>query len=274
MIRTALVQLTSGDDPAANLSVTEGFIREAAAQGATLICTPEVTNCVSLSRAHQIDVLNGESDDPTLARLRDVAAELSVTLHLGSLALKTDDADGRFANRGFLIAPDGRITARYDKIHMFDVAVDGGYRESKGYRPGTKAVVATAAGAKVGLSICYDMRFPALARALAQSGADVLTYPSAFTVPTGRAHWEVLLRARAIETGCWVLAPAQCGTHAGSGRQTWGHSLAVSPWGEVVVDGGVEPDVQVFDMDLSAVAKARNSVPALANERGFDITKA
>ncbi|WP_108781471.1 carbon-nitrogen hydrolase family protein [Pontivivens insulae] len=271
-MRAALVQLTSSDDPLANLPITEGFIRDAANQGATLIATPEVTNCVSMSRARQMDVLRHEADDPTLARLREVASELAVTLHIGSLALKTDDPDGRFANRGFVIAPDGSVQACYDKIHMFDVDVDGGYRESKGYRPGSAAIVTEASGAQLGLSICYDMRFPTLARGLARAGAQILTYPSAFTVPTGRAHWDVLLRARAIETGCWVLAPAQCGTHPGSGRETWGHSLAVSPWGEVAADGGTEPGVSLVDIDLEAVVRARNSIPALANERGFDIT--
>ncbi|QPH56137.1 carbon-nitrogen hydrolase family protein [Pontivivens ytuae] len=269
-MRAALVQLTSSDDPAANLPITEAFVRQAAAGGATLIATPEVTNCVSLSRKRQEEMLRTEADDPTLARLREVAAELDITLLIGSLAVKNDN-ESRFSNRSILIGPDGAIRATYDKIHMFDAAVDAEntYRESKGYRPGEAAVTVEAAGATLGMTVCYDMRFPPLYTQLAEAGAQILTVPSAFTVPTGRAHWEVLLRARAIETGCFVLAPAQCGTHGGSGRKTWGHSLAISPWGEVLADGGEAPGVTFVDLDLDAVAKARRAIPALANRRAF-----
>ncbi|WP_184008397.1 nitrilase-related carbon-nitrogen hydrolase [Rubricella aquisinus] len=271
-MRAALIQLCASDDPVANLAVTEGYVREAAAEGATLIATPEVTNCVSSSRAHQEAVFHHEEDDPTLARLRDVAAELGVTLLIGSLGLRTRDADGRFANRSFLIAPDGSITARYDKLHMFDVDVDGDnvFRESAGYRPGDRAVMAKGAGAQIGMTICYDLRFPTLHAQLARAGAEIITVPAAFTVPTGRAHWEVLLRARAIETGCFVLAPAQCGTHhttRGAARASWGHSLAISPWGEVLADGGEAPGVTHAILDLEQVAAARARIPNLQNGR-------
>jgi predicted amidohydrolase len=273
-MRAALVQMCSSDVPAENLSQAERLIREAAAGGAALVLTPEVTNIMSASRARQEAVLETEERDPTLARLRAVAAETGVWLLIGSLALKTDDPDGRFANRSFLIAPDGSVTARYDKIHMFDVDLDGGesYRESAGFRPGERAVVAEAAGATLGLSVCYDLRFAYLYRALAQAGAQILTVPAAFTVPTGQAHWHVLLRARAIETGCFVLAPAQTGTHptgAGAVRRTYGHSLAVAPWGEVLADGGEEPGVTLVDLDLGAIERARTRVPALRHDRAF-----
>lgn len=272
MMHAALIQLNASDDPVANLGVTEGFIRQAAADGATFIVTPEVTNCVSSSRSHQRAVLQSEDEDQTLAALCQLAAELHVSILIGSLALKTDDPDGRFANRSFMIEPDGGIAARYDKLHMFDVDVDGAntFRESEGYRPGARAVMADAAGAKVGMSICYDVRFPSLYAQLARAGAEVITVPSAFTVPTGRAHWHVLLRARAIETGCFILAPAQCGAHpnsTGRARASWGHSLAVSPWGAVLADGGDAPGVTHVTLDLAEVAAARARIPSLRNGR-------
>ena len=277
-MRAALVQLCSSDDPAANLPVTERLVREAAGAGARLVLTPEVTNAVSTSRARQHEVLRREEDDPTLARLREVAAETGVWLSIGSLALKSDDPQGRFVNRQFLVAPTGAIVARYDKIHMFDVELGGDerYRESSGYRPGQRAVVADLDGAadavRFGLTTCYDMRFPALYRALAEAGAQVLTVPSAFTVQTGPAHWEVLLRARAIETGSFVLAAAQWGTHAataGRVRETYGHSLAVDPWGRVLADAGEGVGVTTVDLDLSMVEDARRRIPSLANARPF-----
>ncbi len=273
-MRAALVQLCSGDDPVANLPVTERLIREAAAGGASFVATPEVTNIVSSSRARQEAVLAPEPEDPTLARLREVAAELGLWLLIGSLALRTGDADGRFANRSFLIGPDGAIVARYDKIHMFDVELAGGetYRESAGFRPGGQAVVADGP-ARIGLSICYDMRFARLYRDLAQAGAEILTVPAAFTVPTGQAHWHTLLRARAIETGCFVLAPAQTGAHPateGKPRRTYGHSLAVAPWGEVLADAGEDVGVTLVDLDLAAVARARGMVPSLGHDRAYE----
>ena len=273
-MRAGLVQLNASDDPAANLPETERLVREAAAGGADLVLTPEVTNIVSASRTRQSEVLRPEAEDPTLARLSELARELGIWLLVGSLALNPRDADGRFVNRSILIDPSGGVTARYDKIHMFDVALGGdeAYHESKGYRPGEAAVLAETPLARIGMTICYDMRFPALYRALAEAGAQILTAPSAFTVPTGRAHWEVLLRARAIETGCFVLAPAQWGTHAatrGRVRETYGHSLAIDPWGRVLGDAGEGTGVMLVDLDLSAVDDAREKIPAIHNARDF-----
>jgi len=274
-MRTALLQLTSSDDPAQNLASVQSLLHEAAAAGAGFALTPEVTNCVSTSRAHQIDVLRAEADDTTLAGLRDTAAKLGIWLLIGSLAVKSDPPEDRFANRSFLIGPDGDICARYDKIHMFDVDVSETetYRESSGYAPGSSAVVAQTPFGALGLSICYDIRFPYLYRALAQAGAQILTVPSAFSSVTGAAHWEALLRARAIETGAWVLAPAQTGTHptsTGKSRATYGHSMAVSPWGEVIADSGSQPGLTFVDLDLDAVAKARARIPSLTHTRKFE----
>ena len=275
-MKAALIQLTGGDDPVANLAATRARVCEAKAEGARLICTPEVTNCVSLDRAHQSRVLHGQDDDPTLAAMRDEAARLGVWIALGSLALRTDADDGRFANRSFLLSPDGEIAAWYDKIHMFDVTVSEteSYRESAGYRPGERLVTARVDGLTLGLSVCYDLRFPALYRALAQAGAQVLLVPSAFSPVTGAAHWEVLLRARAIETGCYVLAAAQTGTHpsrSGRSRETWGHSLAIGPWGDVLADVGTSPGVTYVDLDPAAVAEARGRVPSLSHDRTFAV---
>jgi len=274
-MRAGLIQLSVTDDPAANLPVSLDLVRQAAAGGAEFILTPEITNCLSSDRAHQRTVLRHEASDPTLAALCAEAARLRVWLLIGSLGLLTDDADGRFANRSFLIAPDGTIGAHYDKIHMFDVNVSATeqYRESSGYRPGARAVVADTPFGRIGMTICYDLRFPGLFRALAQAGATILTVPAAFNDTTGAAHWESLLRARAIENGCFVLAPAQCGrhaTHEGRARRTHGHSLAVGPWGEVLADGGDEIGVTLVDLDLDAPARARARVPSLSHDRAFE----
>ncbi|AOZ68151.1 amidohydrolase [Rhodobacter xanthinilyticus] len=274
-MKAALVQLSVSDDPAANLPVTVGFVREAAAAGAGIVLTPECTNMLSSDRALQQALLRPEEADETLAALRAEAAAARVWLLIGSLGIKTGDADGRFANRSFLIAPDGAIAARYDKIHMFDVDVSPTerYRESEGYRPGTRAVVADAGFARLGMAICYDLRFPQLFRRLSHGGAEILTLPAAFNDTTGAAHWESLIRARAIENTCFVLAPAQCGTHAAHGgkpRKTWGHSLAVAPWGEVLADGGTEPGVTLVDLDLARVAQARARVPSITHDRAFE----
>jgi len=274
-MRAGLVQMTSSDRPEENCAQARDLIRQAVAGGAGFVLTPEVTNCVSSDRDHQNAVLRHERDDATLTALRDEAAQAGIWLLIGSLALKTHDEDGRFANRSFLIGPDGGIVARYDKIHMFDVTISEteSYRESAGYRPGSRAVVAETPFATLGLSVCYDVRFPYLYRRLAQAGAQVLTVPAAFNDTTGAAHWEVLLRARAIETGCWVLAPAQTGFHpasAGKPRRTHGHSLAVAPWGEVVADGGTDPGVTYADIDLAKVARARGSVPSLTHDRDVE----
>ena len=275
-LRAGLVQLSSSDDPEANLVATEALVREAAAGGARLVLTPEVTNMVSFSRARQRAAFRREGEDPTLARLSAVAAEFDIWLLIGSLGLiAEDDPGGRFVNRSLLVGPDGAVRARYDKIHMFDVDIGEGesYRESDGYRPGDRAVLAPSPWGGIGMTVCYDVRFPALHRALAEAGATILTVPAAFTVPTGRAHWELLLRARAVETGCFVLAPAQCGENRAAegerARSTWGHSLAVAPWGEVLADGGAAPGVTLVDLDLAQVAEARRRVPALANARPF-----
>lgn len=270
-MRAGLVQLNVTDDPAANLPETRALVRQAAMGGAGFVLTPEVTNCLSSDRARQKAVLRHEDADETLAALRADAAELGIWLLIGSLGLLTDDADGRFANRSFLIGPDGTIAARYDKIHMFDVNVSEieSYRESAGYRPGDRAVVAQTPFGGVGMTVCYDVRFPYLHRALAKAGAEILTVPAAFSAVTGAAHWEVLLRARAIETGCYVLAPAQTGVHAG-GRKTYGHTLAVAPWGEVLVDAGVEPGVSFVEIDRAQVARARARVPSLTHDRPFE----
>ena len=267
-MKVALLQMTSGDDPSANLAVTRKMMRAAATEGATFLCTPEVTNCVSASRRHQMDVLQHEVDDLTLAGLRAEAKALGVWLSIGSLALKTDG--DRFANRSFLIKPNGDIAARYDKIHMFDVQLSETevYHESKGYRPGDAAVVVDTDFGRVGLTICYDVRFPHLYRDLAKAGADIILVPAAFSQATGPAHWDVLLRARAIETGCFILAAAQTQDHSPK-RASHGHSLAVSPWGMLLSDAGVDPGVTVIDFDLAEVAQARQRIPALTHDRDY-----
>ena len=274
-MRAALVQLTSGDDPEENLSATIGWLRQAALGGADLILTPEVTNCVSTSRETQRAVLQFEEDDKTLSAIRLEAKRLKKWILIGSLALKTTDADGRFANRSFMIDPNGEIRARYDKIHMFDVDVSETetYRESAGFRPGSQAIACETPLGIVGMTICYDLRFPALHRSLAEAGAQILTIPAAFSPVTGEAHWDVLLRARAIETGCFVLAPAQTGSHAqtsGKERKTYGHSMAISPWGEIILDAGTDESVTFVDIDINDVAKARQRIPSLKHARAYE----
>lgn len=274
MTRLGLIQMCAGDDPAQNAQTAAAMVNEAADQGAKFVLTPEVTNCLSSSRTHQRAVLTSEDQDITLSTLRDTAAKRGVWVLIGSLGLSTGDADGRFANRSFLITPTGDIAARYDKIHMFDVDIGDGesFRESDGYRPGDQAVVAQTDFAPVGMSICYDVRFPYLYRDLAQAGAQILTVPAAFHPVTGAAHWHVLLRARAIETGCFVVAPAQTGTHPttrGKPRQSYGHSLVVAPWGDILADGGTDAGIVFADIDLKQVAEARKRVPSLTHDREF-----
>ncbi|WP_163847993.1 carbon-nitrogen hydrolase family protein [Pseudooceanicola aestuarii] len=271
-MKAALLQITSSDLPEENLAMLRDRVAEAAGRGAGFVLTPEVSNCVSASRSHQQAVLTGEAEDLTLSGLRAQAAKLGIWVLIGSLGLKTGDADGRFANRSFLVAPDGSIAAWYDKVHMFDVQVSETetYRESAGYRPGARAVVAPTSFGTIGMTVCYDVRFPYLHRMLAQAGATILTVPAAFSPVTGAAHWEPLLRARAIETGCYVLAPAQCGTHAatrGKQRKTHGHSMVVAPWGEVLLDMGTEPGIGYVDLDPAAVDGARARVPSLTHDR-------
>jgi len=274
-MRLCMVQMTASDDPAANLADVTDAVAAAAAGGAELVLTPEVTNCVSLSRAHQQAVLCHESDDPTLAGLRAAAAAHGVWLLIGSLALKTGDPDGRLANRSFLVDPAGAIVARYDKLHMFDVDLSAteSFRESRGYRPGERAVLAPTPFGPLGMTICYDLRFPALYRDLAQAGARILTVPSAFSAETGPAHWETLLRARAIECAAYVLAPAQTGVHpasAGKRRRTWGHSLAVDPWGQVIADGGDAPGLVFADIDPDSADDIRRRLPSLYHDTAFE----
>ena len=273
-MKAALLQLNSSDDPKKNLDATLALVDGALAQGAELILTPEVTNCVSANRRHQADVLQLEQDDITLAALRSVACNAKVWIVIGSLALKTNDPDGRFANRSFVIDPDGNIKARYDKIHMFDVSISGSesYRESAGYRPGNQAVICQTDVGMIGLTICYDLRFPHLYRDLAYSGAQIISVPSAFSVTTGHAHWEALLRARAIETGCYVLAPAQHGEHCcknGRPRTTYGHTLAVAPWGELLTLLAEGTGFCMVDINLGDVDRARLRVPSLFKQQRY-----
>lgn len=274
-MRVGLVQLTVTDDPVGNLPQTLALVRTAAAGGAGFVLTPECTNALSSNGGHQQDILHPEDSDPTLAALRAEAARAGIWLLIGSLGLKTRDDGGRFANRSLLIDPTGAITARYDKIHMFDVTLSEAetYRESASYRPGARAVLAETPFGMLGLTVCYDIRFPALYRRLAQGGAQIITVPAAFNHITGAAHWETLLRARAIETGCFILAPAQTGFHAevrGKGRRTHGHSLVIAPWGEVLADAGTDPGVIFAEIDLAEVARARARVPSLSHDRPFD----
>lgn len=274
-MKTALLQITSGDDPAANLAMVSAMVGQAAAAGAGFILTPEVTNIVSSNRAQRDKVVQAQDVDITLAGLRELAARLGIWLSIGSLLIKTDDPDGRVANRSFLIDPTGDIAAQYDKIHLFDVTVSPTetYRESAGVRPGNRAVIADTPFGKIGLTVCYDVRFPQLHRALAHAGAQIILQPAAFSTVTGAAHWEPLLRARAIETGCYVLAAAQTGLHpssTGETRRTYGHSMAVSPWGEVLLDAGTPPGISYVELDLSAVAQARARIPALDHDRAFE----
>ncbi|WP_321488440.1 carbon-nitrogen hydrolase family protein [uncultured Hyphomonas sp.] len=273
-IKAACVQMRSGVDVAPNIAAASALIREAAGQGAKFIATPEMTNLLDIRPGMARPKIVAEADDASLAAFRPLAAELGVTLLIGSLAVTLPDED-RFANRSFLIGPDGGVIARYDKIHMFDVEVGDGqnYRESRAYRPGEAAVLAKAPFGQVGMTICYDLRFPHLYRGLAQAGADVLTIPAAFTRVTGEAHWHVLVRARAIETGCFVIAPAQGGRHE-DGRETFGHSLIVSPWGEVIVEAeGAEHGIVLAELDLGEVAKARGRIPSLGNDKDIVVTR-
>ena len=258
--------MTTGRDPMENLAAASKAIRQAKAQGADLIMTPETTNMMEPRRALMFEKAAVEEVDASVAAFGDLAAELGVWLLIGSLVVKV--ADDRAANRSLLFDPKGQVAARYDKMHMFDVEIPDGqnYRESKAYRPGDRAVLADLPWGRLGMTVCYDLRFPYLYRTLAQAGADFLSVPSAFTRFTGQAHWHVLLRARAIETGCFVFAPAQCGTHT-EGRETYGHSLIVAPWGEVLADGGEAPGVTLAQIDPARIEKARRMVPALTHDR-------
>lgn len=262
----ALVQLNSGPEMAANIDAAEGLIREAAAGGAKFVLTPEMTSLLETRNGPLLEKTFTEGEDPGLPRFRDLARQHGLWLLIGSLPVKIS-AD-RLANRSFLIGPEGQIVARYDKMHMFDVDLDGGesYRESKSFEAGNAPVLAPTPWGPVGLTVCYDLRFPYLFRKLALMGARMLAVPAAFTKATGQAHWHILLRARAIETGCFVLAPAQCGEHS-PGRETYGHSLIVSPWGEIVDEAAEGPGLIVATIDLNEVDKARQKIPSLEHTR-------
>ena len=271
-LRAACIQMRSGIEVDPNIDAASTLIREAAGQGATFIATPEMTNLLDIRPGQARSKISLETDDACLAALTDLARELSVTILIGSLAVALPD-DDRFANRSYLIDPDGKIQGRYDKLHMFDVEIGDGqaYQESKAYRAGTAATLADAPFGRVGMTICYDVRFPHLYRALGQASADLITIPAAFTRVTGEAHWHVLVRARAIETGSFVLAPAQGGTHA-DGRETYGHSLIVSPWGDVLAEADhTQPCYILADLDLTQVAQARARIPALNSDKAFSI---
>lgn len=267
VIKAACVQMTSGPDIDENLKQAEGFIREAASQGASFITTPENTDFLRSSLRKSLETSVPESEHPGVQFFADLAKELSVWLLTGSMKVKLDR---KMANRSFMFAPSGDIAARFDKIHLFDVDLPTGerHRESSEVEGGKEAVLVDMEGTKVGLSICYDLRFAYLYRDLAKKGAQILCIPSAFTVPTGEAHWNVLQRARAIETGCFVVSAAQVGEHEG-GRKTYGHSIIVGPWGEVLAQAGSEPGIITADLDLSLVERARSAIPALQHDREY-----
>ena len=266
--RAACVQLRSSDDVAENIRETVKLVREAAARGAVFVATPENTTLMAPDGVAKLARSFDEAQDPALPVFSALAKELNIWLLIGSLAIKVSDT--KTANRSFLFAPDGSIAARYSKIHLFDVELASGesYRESNTVAGGDQAVVAKTPWGVVGLTICYDVRFPQLYRGLAQKGAFLFTVPSAFTVPTGAAHWHVLLRARAIENGAFVIAPAQGGLHA-NGRKTYGHSLIVSPWGEILAEAQSDPGVIVADIDPELSKQAREKVPNLHHDRAF-----
>ena len=265
----ACVQLCAGRSVNGNIVDAERFIRDAARRGAQFIQTPEQTALMELDAGVLFDNIVAEDDDPALRRFRAVAEELGVWLHIGSLAIRLSDS--KAANRAFVIAPDGQIAARYDKIHMFDVNLPNGetYRESKTYQPGEAAVAVDLPWIRLGLSICYDLRFAPLYRHYAHAGCGMLAVPAAFTQVTGEAHWHVLQRARAIETGSFVVSAAQGGHHE-NGRDTYGHSLIIDPWGTVIAEADQEPGVILAEIDPARVAEARRKVPALSHDRDFD----
>ena len=266
----AMVQRRTGLLPEPSLEQGIRLIRQAASQGADYVLTPEVSNMMQANRKALFEHLSKEEDDRSLKAYRALASELKIYLHIGSLALRASPE--RAVNRSFLIGPDGIVIASYDKIHMFDIDLPDGesYRESANYQPGETAVIADLPWGRIGLTICYDLRFPALYRALAESGASFLAVPSAFTRKTGEAHWHTLLRARAIENGCFVFAAAQAGMHENK-RETYGHSLIVAPWGEILAEGDSEPGVFMAQIDPAKVDTARRAVPSLQHGRRFSV---
>lgn len=267
-VRAACVQMTSGTTIAGNIEQANGLIRQAHAAGAQIVGLPEVSNLCQRRRRPALEAAQYEESEPALKAWRELADELGIWLLAGSMVVKV--AEDKLVNRAYMIAPDGSVAARYDKIHMFDVDLPNGesYRESDLFTPGDRAVTVDCPWGGVGITICYDVRFPQLYRALAKAGAGMIWTSAAFTRTSGKAHWHVLQRARAIETGAWILAPAQCGDHE-DGRSTYGHAVIVSPWGEVVADAGEEPGVIVADIDLGRVDEARQSIPTLRHDRDF-----
>ena len=270
--KAAMIQMRSGLQPGANIDAAVRYIGDAKSAGAEYVLTPEMTNILAANREQLFAVAVEEEADASLATLREVARKLGIYVHIGSLAIRI--SPDRAANRSFLVDPKGDILARYDKIHMFDVDLAGGesYRESRNYRQGELAVLADLPWGRLGLTVCYDLRFPALYRALAEAGATMLAIPSAFTKQTGEAHWHVLIRSRAIENGCFVFAAAQGGRHE-NGRDTFGHSLIIDPWGRIIAEGGTEPGVIVAEINPAEVANARARIPSLQHGRRFEIVE-
>ncbi|WP_187969305.1 carbon-nitrogen hydrolase family protein [Aquibium microcysteis] len=271
MFKVAVLQMRSGMDPSANAATFETMVREAAARGARYVQSPEMTGGLVRNREALLSMVKSEAEDVIVGTAARLAADLGIAIHIGSTAIAL--ADGRIANRGFLFAPDGTLVTTYDKIHMFDVDLDNGesWRESATYQPGGRAVVAPLGEVRLGLAVCYDLRFPHLFRAQALAGAEILTVPAAFTRQTGEAHWHVLLRARAIENGAFVIAAAQGGRHE-DGRETFGHSMVVDPWGRVLAEAAHdEPAVLIAEVDIAASSAARRKVPNLKNAREFEL---
>jgi len=270
--KAAMIQMRSGLKPAINIDDAARLIGEAKSAGADYVLTPEMTNILAAKREQLFAAIVDEESDASLATLRELARQLGIYVHIGSLAIKL--SHDRAANRSFLVDPKGDIAARYDKIHMFDVDLADGesYRESRNYKPGEQAVLADLPWGRLGLTVCYDLRFPALYRALAEAGATMLTIPSAFTRQTGEPHWHVLVRARAIENGSFVFAAAQGGKHE-NGRDTYGHSLIVDPWGRIIAEGGIEPGIVMAEIDPAEVANTRARIPSLQHGRRFEIVE-
>jgi len=272
-----LVQMSSTNDLAENMTSAESLIRRAAAGGAQMVITPEMTTLIELKRAALMDKIYFEENDPSLPVFQALAQELDIWLVIGSMAVKiTDPPIAKIANRCYVISPEGNIVNHYDKIHMFDVDLPGGeqYRESEAYAAGERAVVTKTPWGPMGLTICYDVRFPHLYRRLAQAGGVMFGVPAAFTEVTGQAHWHVLLRSRAIENGAFIFAPAQTGSHVsadGGSRKTYGHSLIVDPWGNIIDDGGIDVGVTLAQVDLTLVEKARSRISSLRHDRQFEI---
>ncbi len=269
VFKVACVQVTAGPTMETNISEAERWISAAFDQGANLVCLPENVSMIEPDRSRIVERAPFEKEHPALKAFRALAKEKGLWILVGSLAVKLTDT--KAANRSYLLSPGGEVVTFYDKIHMFDVDLAQGesYRESDDFSPGNKAVIAQLPWGNLGMTVCYDLRFPHLYRTLAKAGASFLTIPAAFTRQTGKAHWHILLRARAIETGCFVFAPAQCGTHEG-GRQTYGHSLVVSPWGEILAEGGEEPGIIMAEVDPNMVQQVRHMVPSLKNDRAFE----